>query len=128
VIVPDELDHLPKRKVKDLYKYGKWDIKREKKWVEMSSDARLTFSKNAVALREKNAGICYKAIVENKQNANANFRRDSKRKRETSVDLLSPSWTRPLILKGAPARATLSESALQMLRTSRTWRTRLRGY
>ncbi|MES2739478.1 MAG: DUF3800 domain-containing protein [Pseudomonadota bacterium] len=88
LLVPDELDHLPKRKVKDLYKYGKWDTKREKKWVEMSADARLTFAKAAVLLREKNADISYKAIVVNKLNVNANFRRDSNKLYNYMIRLL----------------------------------------
>lgn len=88
LIVPDELDHLPKRKVKDLYKYGKWDTKREKKWVEMSNDARLTFAKNAVALQQKNPAISYKAIVVNKQNVNVNFRRDSNKLYNYMIRLL----------------------------------------
>lgn len=77
MLLSEELDHHPRRTVKDLYKYGKWDIKREKKWVEMPADARLTFAKNATKLQEKYRGITYKAIVVNKQNVNENFRRDS---------------------------------------------------
>lgn len=88
LLIPDELDHLPKRKIKDLYKYGRWDVKREKKWVEMSSDARLTFSKNAVLLREKNQAICYKAIVVDKKNVNENFRRDSNKLYNYMIRLL----------------------------------------
>lgn len=77
MLLPEELDHHPQRKIKDLYRYGKWDVKREKKWVEMPADARLTFARNAVKLREKHADITYKAIVVNKPNVNGNFRRDS---------------------------------------------------
>ena len=88
LLVPDELDHLPKRKVKDLYKYGKWDTKREKKWVEMSADARLSFAKAAVSLREKHVEIAYKAIVVNKRNVNANFRRDSNKLYNYMIRLL----------------------------------------
>jgi hypothetical protein len=88
LIVPDDLDHLPKRKIKDLYAYGKWDPKREKKWVEMAAGARLTFAINAVKLREKHACIGYKAIVVNKQNVNANFRRDSNKLYNYMIRLL----------------------------------------
>lgn len=77
LIVPESIDHLPRRKVKDLYTYGKWDTTREKKWVEMSNDARMTFAKNALKLKQTHPQVMYKAIVVNKQNVNANFRRDS---------------------------------------------------
>jgi len=88
LLVPDELDHLPRRKVKDLYRYGKWDTKREKKWVEMSVDARLTFAKSAVLLHEKNPKIAYKTIAVKKQNVNANFRRDSNKLYNYMIRLL----------------------------------------
>lgn len=77
MILPDLLDHLPQRKVRHLYSHGKWDTKREKKWVEMSANSRLTFAKSAVSLQQVNTQIEYKAIVVNKQNVNENFRSDS---------------------------------------------------
>lgn len=88
LFVPDELDHLPRRKVKDLYRYGKWDTNREKKWVEMSNDARLTFAKNAVSLSDKHPEIFYKAIIVSKQNVAANFRRDSNKLYNYMIRLL----------------------------------------
>jgi hypothetical protein len=88
LIVPDDLDHLPKRKIKDLYTYAKWDPKREKKWVEMSTEARATFATNAVKLHEKHQSICYRAIVVNKQNVNANLRRDSNKLYNYMIRLL----------------------------------------
>ena len=77
MILPDSLDHLPQRKVRHLYNQGKWDTKREKKWVEMSANSRNTFAKSAVSLQQVNDKIAYKAIVVDKQNVNENFRRDS---------------------------------------------------
>lgn len=88
LIVPDQIDHLPERKIKELYNYGKWDPKREKKWVEMSAQARLTFAANAVKLCERHADISYRAIVVNKQNVNANFRRDSNKLYNYMIRLL----------------------------------------
>lgn len=88
LIVPDQLEHLPARKVKDLYQYGKWDPKREKKWVEMSVDARQTFAINACKLHEKHPHIRYMAIVVDKRNANANFRRDSNKLYNFMIKLL----------------------------------------
>lgn len=88
LIVPDDLDHLPRRKIKDLYSYGKWDPKREKKWVEMTADARLTFATNAVKLRERYPAISYKAIVVSKRNANARFRRDGNKLYNYMIRLL----------------------------------------
>jgi hypothetical protein len=77
MILPDSLDHLPERKVRQLYTHGKWDTKREKKWVDLSPDMRLTFAKNAVSLINAKPDISYKAIVVDKRNVNGNFRRDS---------------------------------------------------
>lgn len=77
MILPGTLDQLPKRKVRQLYEHGKWDTKREKKWVEMPICSRIIFAKSAVSLQLVNENIIYKAIVVNKQNVNANFRRDS---------------------------------------------------
>lgn len=77
MILPENLSHLPERKVKQLYKQGKWDIKREKKWVDMPDVSRTTFAKNAVKLQQQGNGISYKAIVVKKQNVSENFRRDS---------------------------------------------------
>jgi hypothetical protein len=76
VIVPESLDHMPQRKVRQLYKHGKWDTKREKKWVEMPSASRTNFANNAKNLVETHP-ILYKAIVAKKANVNESFRRDS---------------------------------------------------
>lgn len=75
IVLPIEVDHLPERKIRQLYKQGKWDTKREKKWVEMPSKARMTFAKSAVKLAQPN--ITYKAIIVNKQNVSENLRSDS---------------------------------------------------
>lgn len=88
MLVPDELDHLPKRKVMELYKYAKWDPKREKKWVEMSHDARATFAANAVKLHQKHPEIAYRAIVVAKQHVNDSFRRDSNKLYNYMIKLL----------------------------------------
>lgn len=77
LILPAQLDHLPSRKIRQLYNQGGWDTKREKKWVDMSANARATFANNAVKLQQVHNAIRYKAIVVNKQNVNVNFRRDS---------------------------------------------------
>jgi hypothetical protein len=75
--LPETLDYLPERKVRHLYDQGKWDKKREKKWVKMSTSSRITFAKSAALLQQNNARIIYKTIVVNKQNVNESFRRDS---------------------------------------------------
>lgn len=77
LILPDSLEHLPQRKIRHLYNQGKWDTKREKKWVEMSAGSPITFAKSAALLQHVNNQIVYKAIVVAKQNVNENFRRDS---------------------------------------------------
>lgn len=77
MVVPEELDHLPSRKVKQLYKEGRWDIAREKKWVDMSSISRSTFAQNALKLRQANDQILYKAIVVKKESVAQHLRRDS---------------------------------------------------
>jgi hypothetical protein len=77
MILPEALDHLPIRKVKQLYKQGKWDTAREKKWVDMPDPSRLTFAQNAIKLHELHQDIIFQAITVKKQNVAANFRRDS---------------------------------------------------
>lgn len=77
MLVPDELDHLPRRKVKHLYQHGHWDTAREKKWVDMPAVSRLTFAISAASLVRVNPQIAFCAIVANKQRVSANFQRDS---------------------------------------------------
>ena len=77
MILPERSSHLPERRVKQLYKQGKWDPKREKKWVDMPNASRATFAKNAAKLQQQENDILYKAIVVKKQNVSENFRRDS---------------------------------------------------
>lgn len=76
MIIPATHHHLPERKVRQLYKQGKWDTKREKKWVEMCNASRKTFAESAVSLIAKGQ-IKYKAIVVKKENVNESFRADS---------------------------------------------------
>jgi hypothetical protein len=71
------LDHLPERKVRHLYRQGNWDSKREKKWVEMPINARMSFARSALALQQTHSQITFCAIVVDKRNVNENFRRDS---------------------------------------------------
>lgn len=75
-IMPTNLHHLPERRVRHLYKQGKWDTKREKKWVEMCPASRKIFAESAASLAEKGE-ITYKAIVVKKENVNESFRSDS---------------------------------------------------
>lgn len=77
MILPEALDHLPERRIRHLYRHGNWDSKREKKWVEMPINARMTFAHGALALRQTHPQIDYRAIVVDKRNVNDNFRRDS---------------------------------------------------
>ncbi len=77
MLVPEQLDHLPIRKVKQLYKEGRWNISQEKKWVDMPDVSRSTFAQNALKLCQVNREILYKVIVVNKQKVDDNFRSDS---------------------------------------------------
>jgi len=77
MLLPEAKDHLPARKIKHLYREGRWNIGREKKWVEMPTASRLTFARNAVKLREACDQISYKAIVVKKQNVDHIFCSDS---------------------------------------------------
>ena len=77
MILPEMLDHLPERKVRQLYRQGNWDSKREKKWVEMPTHARMSFAHSALMLQKTYNQITYCAIVVDKRNVNENFRRDS---------------------------------------------------
>lgn len=88
MILPDQIDHLPRRKIRQLYAQGKWDTKREKKWVEMSTNSRLTFARNAASLRQAHTQISYKAIVVNKRNVDEKLRRDSNKLYNYMIRLL----------------------------------------
>ncbi|WP_332877716.1 DUF3800 domain-containing protein [Massilia sp. S19_KUP03_FR1] len=77
MVLPETLDHLPTRKVKQLYTSGKWDYRQEKKWVDMPEAARSTFVRNATNLRTTYPIILYKAIVVYKKNVAAHLRSDS---------------------------------------------------
>lgn len=76
MILPESLDHMPQRKVRQLYKHGKWDTKREKKWVEMPSASRTNFANAAKNLADTHP-ILFKAIITKKENVNESFRKDS---------------------------------------------------
>jgi len=78
MILPDQYEHIPKRKIRHFYDRWKWDTKREKKWTEMHKKARSTFSKEALNLaKHANLEINYKAIVVKKENVNRSYKSDN---------------------------------------------------
>jgi hypothetical protein len=88
MVLPDTIEHLPRRKIRHLYMQGNWDPKREKKWVEMSPSSRLTFAQNAVQLQQTHQQIVYKAIVVDKKNVADKLRRDSNKLYNYMIRLL----------------------------------------
>lgn len=77
MVVPEAMDHLPTRKVKQLYTSSHWNYAQEKKWVDMPEAARSTFVRNATTLCKAHPIILYMAIVVYKQHVAAHLRADS---------------------------------------------------
>jgi hypothetical protein len=70
-------EHKPERLVRQLYKYRKWNPRKEKKWAQMSKQARTDFAKSAANLLKATPQISDSAIVVNKQNVQPHARRDA---------------------------------------------------
>lgn len=77
MLIPLNKDHIPQRVVRNLYNAGRWDTKREKKWVDMAPPFRQTFARSASKLALKHADIEYRAIVVCKDKVSLTLRADS---------------------------------------------------
>jgi hypothetical protein len=76
LIVPSDQSHLPKRFMKKLYQERKWTTP-EKKWADMTPEARLEFANRAVKFREDHADFVYTAITVKKEKVAQHIRGDA---------------------------------------------------
>src|SRR5579863_1012548 len=86
--VPPPKKHLPKRLVKGLYwKFG-WNPQREKKWADMSENARTEFAARAREMCDKNTDIILRTMTVKKSNVMAHIRADSNKLYNYMIRLL----------------------------------------
>lgn len=76
LIVPPQKDHLPERRMRQLYKSRHWQTTNEKKWVRMSPAARSAFATTATGMARDHSDICFRAIVAQKRNVMDHIRTD----------------------------------------------------
>lgn len=77
IVVPPEKCQYPKRVVRDLYKYYGWSPSVEKKWVDMSDDARLKFATDLAKLPKAHPDLLLYSIVVKKENVQLHIRQDA---------------------------------------------------
>ena len=68
LIVPPQKDHLPERRMRQLYKSRHRQTTNEKKWVRMSPAARSAFATTAAGMARDHSDISFRAIVAQKRN------------------------------------------------------------
>jgi len=81
-------DHIPERLVRHLYQHRGWNPKREKKWAQMTPEARTSFAKAAAKLAATNPEIDFCAIVTDKRNVQPHIRKDANKLYNYMVKLL----------------------------------------
>ena len=77
LIVPSEKTHLPRRLIKRLYVDRKWQQSSEKKWTDMSAEAKVDFCNRAVKMKLAEPAIAFTTITVKKENVQAHIRADS---------------------------------------------------
>lgn len=88
IILPEELNHLPSRIVRDMYsKYG-WKTDREKKGSEMSGNQCLHFAAELQKMLDANPGIIVRALTVRKERVQDHIRSDSNKLYNYMVKLL----------------------------------------
>ena len=87
-ILPPEKDYKPERVLRHLYKHRKWNTSQEKKWAQMSPEARTDFAQAAAKLITANNDISLHIIVVNKLNVEPHIRQDSNKLYNYMVKLL----------------------------------------
>jgi len=87
-LLPPDVEHMPERMLRHMYKRRGWSAHSEKKWAQMSPDARGEFASNAAKLVIKNPGIELHAIVVAKQNVKQHIQRDPNKLYNYMVKLL----------------------------------------
>lgn len=76
LIVPPQKDHLPERRMRQLYKSRHRQTTNEKKWVRMSPAARSAFATTAAGMARDHSDITFRAIVAQKRNVMDHIRTD----------------------------------------------------
>lgn len=74
LILPTRLSHHPERLLRHFYKHRKWNTSREKKWADMSTQARSAFVTQAVSLLTHHPEISCRSIVAEKSRLPAQVR------------------------------------------------------
>jgi hypothetical protein len=87
-LVPPDKDHKPERMLRHMYQHRKWRADKEKKWVQMSLEARTDFAKSAAKLVATDPDIKLYAIVVDKQNVLPHIRQDPNKLYNYMVKLL----------------------------------------
>lgn len=87
LVIPEN-DHKTERIVRNLYKHRKWEPTKEKKWAQMSLDARLDFATSAAKLLKTTQGVWLRVIVVDKKNVEAHIRQDPNKLYNYMVKLL----------------------------------------
>ena len=88
LIVPRERKDASKRVIQRLYKKHKWDPREEKKWAEMTTAERLSFTETASRLREREPEYKYHAITVQKENVKDHIRKDQNKLYNYMIQLL----------------------------------------
>ncbi len=86
--MPPEKDYKPERVLRHLYKHRKWNTSQEKKWAQMSPEARTDFAQAAAKLITANNDISLHIIVVNKLNVEPHIRQDPNKLYNYMVKLL----------------------------------------
>lgn len=86
--VAPEVDHKPERMLRSMYKHRNWKTGVEKKWAQMSPEARSDFAKNAAKLVSTTPNLELFAIVADKRNVMEHIRQDANKLYNYMVKLL----------------------------------------
>lgn len=83
-----EVDHKPERMLRNMYKHRSWKPGVEKKWAQMSPEARTDFAKSAAKLMSTTPGVELFAIIADKRNVMDHIRQDANKLYNYMVKLL----------------------------------------
>ncbi len=83
-----ELDHKPARMLRNIYRHRGWASHKEKKWIDMSPEARSDFTMQAAKLLAQHAQMRCLTIVVDKRKVMPHVRRDSNKLYNYMVKLL----------------------------------------
>ena len=87
IVVDGNIKHL-NRLIRSLYASRRWNTKREKKWSQMTSGAKMDFATRAARLSETRRGISFHSISVYKTNVREHIRRDGNKLYNYMIGLL----------------------------------------